>query len=100
MTLLEPIMSVCVTSPLEFQTNISNVICKRNGIISKVFTTETHVDVYALVALNNMFGAHKELSSLTRGCASFSMEFEKYSIADDKLKNEIIETRKNKTNNA
>lgn len=87
-------MSVCFTIPLEYQSDVCGLISKRDGAIDKVSISECHADVYAFVALNKMFGVHKDLSSLTRGSATFTMEYKCHSLASGELKSEILNCKK------
>lgn len=54
--LLEPIMSVEVTAPEEFQGAIISQLNKRNGIITNTDRAEGWFTIYAEVPLNQMFG--------------------------------------------
>lgn len=59
--ILEPIMSVEVTAPDEFQSQVTSHINKRNGIVSNTERNDGWFTLYAEVPLNNMFGYIGEL---------------------------------------
>jgi elongation factor G len=94
---LEPIMTVSVEGPTEFQGDILGTIMQRRGVI--VGTTEEHgfVRIDADVPLSEMFGYATILRSNTQGKADFSMEFARYGTAPnevaEKLREEWLEKR-------
>jgi elongation factor G len=73
--LLEPIMTVEVTGPAEFQTAIMNSVSKRKGEITESTTKNSIFILSAEVPLSNMFGYATELRGLTQGIGEFSMEY-------------------------
>lgn len=58
---LEPIMSVEIVAPMEFQATVLSAISKRSGIITQREQTEGWFTAYAEVPLNKMFGYATEL---------------------------------------
>ena len=64
-TILEPVVNVQVTSPIEFQGSVIGSLNKRKGTI---LDTEIHEDYFVVnadVTLNNMFGYASELRGAT-----------------------------------
>ncbi|KAM7542442.1 hypothetical protein Aperf_G00000001195 [Anoplocephala perfoliata] len=77
-TILEPIMLVESTAPLEFHGQLLSSVTRRNGLIIESDVTETHARVLAEVPLNDMFGYAGELRGLTEGKGEYTMEYSKY----------------------
>ncbi len=92
--LLEPIMTLEVESPGEYQGSIVGDINSRRGILHGTENRGTYVVIHAEVPLANMFGYATQLRSLSKGMATFSMEMAKYSRVPEKISLEIIETRR------
>src|SRR5690625_502418 len=89
--LLEPVMTVEVTTPEEYMGDVIGDINSRRGTIQKM---ENNVDgsvVKAKVPLAEMFGYSTDLRSLTQGRAAYSMEFAEYVSVPDSKAQEIIE---------
>ncbi|PJF16629.1 Elongation factor G mitochondrial, partial [Paramicrosporidium saccamoebae] len=76
--ILEPIMKVSITVPVEFQGAVMGTINKKKGLIVDTDTQDDFLVITADVPLNNMFGYSTELRSLTQGKGEFSMEYKTY----------------------
>ncbi|TPX36543.1 hypothetical protein SmJEL517_g01393 [Synchytrium microbalum] len=72
---LEPIMEVSVSAPVEFQGSVIALLNKRKGTISDSETRDDYVEVHAEVPLNEMFGFSTDLRSISQGKGEFSMEY-------------------------
>ncbi|EFA04773.2 elongation factor G, mitochondrial [Tribolium castaneum] len=88
---LEPIMSVEITAPDEFQGNIMTQLNKRHGIVTGTEGKDGWFTLYAEVPLNEMFGYAGELRSNTQGKGEFSMEYSRYSPCLPEVQNKLIE---------
>lgn len=88
--ILEPIMSVEITAPEEFQGTVIGQLNKRHGIITGTEGNDGWFTVYAEVPLNDMFGYSTEIRSSTQGKGEFSMEYSRYSPALPDIQNQII----------
>ncbi|PPS58965.1 hypothetical protein CRX72_26270 [Pantoea sp. BRM17] len=75
---------------------ITTVLAKTNGGQARAFDQEsnaTGVQIHAEVPLSEMFGYATQLRSLTKGRASYSMEFLKYDDAPNNVAQAVIEAR-------
>src|SRR6056297_2144794 len=89
--MLEPIMSVEITTPEEYMGDVIGDINGRRGIIQKMDNNAEGSVVKAQVPLSEMFGYSTDLRSVTQGRAAYSMEFSEYSPVPDSKAQEIIE---------
>lgn len=89
--LLEPIMKVDITTPADYKGNVDGDISRRRGVLG---TSDTMPNgaffITSEVPLSNMFGYANDLRSLTKGEASFSMEFLKYMPVNHSTEHEIL----------
>ena len=92
--LQEPIMTVEVEMPLEFQGPIVGDLNSRRGIIMETEARDNHTVVRAEVPLANMFGYATVVRGLSKGMATFSMEMSRYARVPAKLAEEIINQRR------
>ncbi|XP_059483292.1 elongation factor G, mitochondrial [Neocloeon triangulifer] len=76
--ILEPIMSVEITGPEEFQSNVMGQLNKRHAILTGTDKHEDWFSIFAEIPLNEMFGYSSELRSSTQGKGEFSMEYSRY----------------------
>ncbi|MBI2756108.1 MAG: elongation factor G [Chloroflexi bacterium] len=76
--LLEPMMSVEVTTPEDFLGEVIGDLNKRRGQVEGMDTRGNAQAVRAKVPLGEMFGYATDLRSMTQGRASYSMEFSHY----------------------
>ncbi|MDD2585517.1 MAG: elongation factor G [Syntrophomonadaceae bacterium] len=76
--LLEPIMSLEITSPEEFTGNIINNINNRRGRLDSMEMENNTQIIKGFVPLAELFGYSTVLRSLTQGRAGFSMQFSHY----------------------
>jgi len=91
--ILEPIMSVEVTTPEEFMGGASGSICQRRGRIETMEEKGAHKLIRGMVPLGEMFGYATALRSMSQGRASFSMQFEHYEAVPFFLTEQIIKKR-------
>lgn len=88
--LLEPIMKVEVSTPDEYMGDVMGDLNSRRGRILGMETKGSAQIVKAEVPLGNMFGYATELRSMTKGRASYTMEFECYREAPKNIQEEVI----------
>jgi elongation factor G len=89
--LLEPTMKVEVVVPDDYTGTIVGDLSARRGIISGMEPRGAgSTSVRANVPLGEMFGYATTVRNLTQGRGTFTMEFEKYSIAPGSIADEVI----------
>lgn len=76
--ILEPIMTVEITAPVEFQGNIIGGINQRRGTIIDTEVRDDEFTLIADVSLNDMFGYSSALRGATQGKGEFSMEYKEH----------------------
>ena len=92
--LQEPMMTVEVETPAEFQGALVGDLNSRRGMIAGTETRESYTVIQAEVPLANMFGYATVIRSLSKGMATFSMEMARYARVPTKIAEEIIEQRR------
>ncbi|GAB4816300.1 hypothetical protein N2152v2_003346 [Parachlorella kessleri] len=88
-SILEPIMSVEVCAPSEFQGTIIGDINRRKGIIQGSEQEGDDVIITAHVPLNDMFGYSTSLRSMTQGKGEFTMEYCQHSPVSQDVQAEL-----------
>lgn len=81
--ILEPVMDVEVTVPMEYQPNIMAQLVKRRGTITNTRSTREIFILNADVPLAEMFGYATELRGATQGIGEFSMEYKLHSPVNE-----------------
>jgi len=92
--LQEPMMTVEVETPGEFQGSLVGDLNSRRGMILSTETRESYTVIQAEVPLANMFGYATVIRSLSKGMATFSMEMARYARVPAKIAEDIIEQRR------
>jgi len=88
--ILEPVMSVEVTTPEEFMGDVMGDLSSRRGHIEGMEPRGNAQIVRAKVPLSNMFGYATDLRSRTQGRAAYSMQFKAYEQVPKSVAEEII----------
>jgi elongation factor G len=94
--LLEPVMKVEVETPSEFQGAIIGDLSSRRGVIGRTDVRDDITVITVTVPLSEMFGYSTTMRSLTQGKATYSMEFDSYTVCPKNIQEEVIEARKEK----
>lgn len=91
-SILEPIMTVEVETPAEFQGTVVAGINRRMGIIQSSDMNEdgSGVKIISEVPLANMFGYSTELRSSTQGKGEFTMEYFKHMPVPRNAQDELM----------
>ncbi|KAG1683979.1 Elongation factor G, mitochondrial [Nymphon striatum] len=87
---LEPIMSVEVVAPEEFQGTVLGQLQRRSAIIQGTDSRDSWITIYCEVPLNEMFGYSTEIRSSTQGKGEFSMEYSRYSPAAVNIQQQLL----------
>jgi elongation factor G len=93
-TLLEPIMTVEITIPDEFAGTIMGDLNSRRGRIQGMDNKGGNTIVRAEVPMAEMLTYGADLTSMTQGRGSFSMEMHHYDVVPQQLQEKIIEKAK------
>ncbi len=88
--LMEPMMSVEVTTPEDFMGDVIGDLNSRRGQIQAMEERSGARVVKGLVPLSEMFGYVGDLRSKTSGRASYSMQFDSYAEVPRNVAEEII----------
>lgn len=88
--LLEPVMSVEVTTPETFTGAVTGDINRRRGIIKDMTMDERVQVIEALVPLSKLFGYITALRTLTSGRASATITFDRYQPLPPDLTDAVI----------
>jgi len=92
--LLEPVMSIEITTPEEYMGPITSSICSKRGKILGMDAKNGTRIVKANAPLADMFGYTTELRNITSGRAAASMHFDHYETVPFALSEEIVEKRR------
>ncbi|MDT3438559.1 MULTISPECIES: elongation factor G [unclassified Pseudofrankia] len=88
--LLEPMMSVEVTSPEDYMGEVIGDLNSRRGQIQAMDERGGSRIIRALVPLSEMFGYVGDLRSKTSGRANYSMQFDSYAEVPNNVAKDII----------
>jgi elongation factor G len=88
--LLEPVMSVEVTTPEQYMGDVIGDLNSRRGQIQAMEERPGTRVVKALVPLSEMFGYVGDLRSKTQGRANYSMQFDSYAEVPPNISKEIV----------
>ena len=88
--ILEPIMKVEVETPEEYMGDVIGDLNSRRGRILGMENVSGTQVIAAEVPLEKMVGYSTDLRSMTKGRATYSMEFECYREVPEYVQNEII----------
>jgi elongation factor G len=93
-TLLEPVMNVEVQAPVEYAGDLMGDLNGRRGRISGMETQGATQVIRAQVPMGEMLNYQSDLTSITQGRASFTMEFDHYDYVPQLQADKIIAAAK------
>jgi len=91
--LLEPYMSLEVTTPDEYMGSIVGHICSKRGKVLGMEARAGQQIISAEAPLSEMFGYVSTLRNLSQGRSSYSMHFERYVAVPGEIAKKIIEEK-------
>ncbi|KAJ3019437.1 Elongation factor G, mitochondrial [Thoreauomyces humboldtii] len=94
--ILEPVMDVTLTAPVEYQGAAIGLLNKRKGTIGDSEVQDDYVEVKAEVPLNEMFGFSTDLRSCTQGKGEFAMEYKMHAPVMPFVQTTLMEDYKKK----
>jgi len=92
--ILEPYMSLEISTPQEYASSIVGNICSCRGRVINIEDKHGQKVVLAQAPLSELFGYTTALRSISSGRASCSMEFSRYMEVPSELAQKIIEENK------
>ncbi|KZT55585.1 putative nuclear condensin complex protein [Calocera cornea HHB12733] len=94
--ILEPVMTVDVVAPIEFQGTVIGALNQRKALIVDTDIREDEFTVQCEIPLNDMFGYSSQLRGLTQGKGEFSMEYKNHMPVLPNIQKEMNEAYKKK----
>jgi elongation factor G len=88
--ILEPIMDVEITTPQDHVGDVVGDLNRRRGMIQNQESSGSTIIVRSHVPLKEMFGYISHLRSMTKGRASFTMQFHHYDPVPRNIADEIM----------
>ncbi|RLN71014.1 hypothetical protein BBJ28_00013985, partial [Nothophytophthora sp. Chile5] len=88
--ILEPVMSVEVEVPNEFQGTAIAEVNRRRGLINSSDADDMHTVVRCDVPLQNMFGFSTDLRSSTQGKGEFTMEYRNHGVVMRDMQEKLV----------
>ena len=92
-SVLEPVMTVEIEIPSEFQGSVMASLSRRMGLIqnSEMNDDGSGLKIECQVPLANMFGYSTELRSLTQGKGEFTMEYFQHNAVPRNIQDELMD---------
>ena len=88
---LEPLMTLAIEGPTEFQGSYIKTIMQRRGQVGGTTEDDGFTRVDAEVPLAEMFGYATELRSASQGKAEFTLEFSRYATVPAEVQKDLVE---------
>jgi elongation factor G len=89
-SLLEPVMNVAVQAPVEYAGDLMGDLNGRRGRIAGMDTQGATQFIKAQVPMSEMLNYQNDLTSMTQGRASFTMEFDHYDFVPPHQTEKIV----------
>ena len=93
-TLLEPIMNAEIQAPVEYAGDLMGDLNSRRGRIAGMDTKGATQFIRAQVPMSEMLNYQSDLTAMTQGRASFTMEFDHYDYVPQLQADKVIAAAK------
>ncbi len=93
LVLLEPLMELEITSPIEYTGDIISDVNSKRGRVNTIGNKQNKDLIIAEIPLSELFGYSTDVRSKSQGRASFSMKFKSYSPLSREQCKVILEKR-------
>ena len=90
--ILEPIMKVEITTPDDYIGNVTSDLNRKRAVLDEIDAKIGFQIIKAQVPLAEMFGYVTNLRSITSVSATYSMEFLKYAVVPEDIRDFILNT--------
>ncbi|MCP4002849.1 MAG: elongation factor G [bacterium] len=90
-TVLEPIMTLSIEGPVEFQGAYIKTIMQRRGQVAGTVEEDGFCTVDAEIPLAETFGYATDLRSASQGKAEFTLEFSRYAPVPAEVQKDLVE---------
>ncbi len=91
--LLEPVMTVEVETPIEFQGTVTGQLLRMRGMVTASETRDGLCVIAAEVPLAELFNYASELRSITQGQGTFTMAFNRYARMPGEIQDRVLRRR-------
>jgi elongation factor G len=89
-TLLEPVMNCEIVAPMDFAGDLMGDLNSRRGRIQGMETKGSSQIIKAQVPMSEMLSYANDLTSMTQGRGSFTMEFDHYDFVPQQVADKIV----------
>ena len=93
-TLLEPIMNAEIQAPVEYAGDLMGDLNSRRGRIAGMDTKGATQFIRAQVPMSEMLNYQSDLTAMTQGRASFTMEFDHYDYVPQLQADKVVAAAK------
>lgn len=89
--IMEPIMQLEVIAPMGYSGDIIGDINSRRGKILSIEMQSNHEKIHSAVPMSELLGYSTVVRSRTQGRATFTLQFDHYSVLSDQLSAQVLQ---------